>query len=167
MKRLSILIGLLTLMVGIAEAKGIVSYQGEIDLGYSYGISNDASECVHLHTIQGIKVGKYFSTGVGAGFDYYYNFDDSSEAMIPVYLNLKGYLPVGKKVSTYLSCDAGWSFGVTGDLNNNNGLTVTPAIGVVWGLFKAQVGYTIQNVKGVELGNLNMGAVQLKVGIMF
>ena len=79
MKRVSLFLSLLLLTVGFASAKGKVSYQGEVDLGYSFGVGKRASERVNIHTIQGIKVGKYFSTGIGTGFDFYYDFDDSSE----------------------------------------------------------------------------------------
>lgn len=167
MKRVSLFLSLLLLTVGFASAKGKVSYQGEVDLGYSFGVGKRASERVNIHTIQGIKVGKYFSTGIGTGFDFYYDFDDSSEAIVPVYLNLKGYYPVSKKVSPFVSCDVGLGVGVTGDLDNDTGLTVAPAVGVVWGVFKAQVGYNMQKVKNIDLGKLSMSSVQVKIGIMF
>lgn len=167
MKRVSLFLSLLLLTVGFASAKGQVSYQGEVDLGYSFGVGKRASERVNIHTIQGIKVGKYFSTGIGTGFDFYYDFDDSSEAIVPVYLNLKGYYPVSKNVSPFVSCDVGLGVGVTGNIDNDNGLTITPAVGIVWGVFKAQVGYNMQNIKNIDLGKLNMGSVQVKIGIMF
>ncbi|MBP3497768.1 MAG: hypothetical protein J6K33_08050 [Alistipes sp.] len=167
MKRVSLFLSLLLLTVGFASAKGKVSYQGEVDLGYSFGVGKRASERVNIHTIQGIKVGKYFSTGIGTGFDFYYDFDDSSEAIVPVYLNLKGYYPVSKNVSPFVSCDVGLGVGVTGDLDNDTGLTVAPAVGVVWGVFKAQVGYNMQKVKNIDLGKLSMSSVQVKIGIMF
>ena len=167
MKRVSLFLSLLLLTVGFASAKGKVSYQGEVDLGYSFGVGKRASERVNIHTIQGIKVGKYFSTGIGTGFDFYYDFDDSSEAIVPVYLNLKGYYPVSKNVSPFVSCDVGLGVGVTGDLDNDTGLTVAPAVGVVWGVFKAQVGDNMQKVKNIDLGKLSMSSVQVKIGIMF
>lgn len=167
MKRVSLFLSLLLLTVGFASAKGKVSYQGEVDLGYSFGVGKRASERVNIHTIQGIKVGKYFSTGIGTGFDFYYDFDDSSEAIVPVYLNIKGYYPVSKNVSPFVSCDVGLGVGVTGDLDNDTGLTVAPAVGVVWGVFKAQVGYNMQKVKNIDLGKLSMSSVQVKIGIMF
>ena len=167
MKRVSLFLSLLLLTVGFASAKGKVSYQGEVDLGYSFGVGKRASERVNIHTIQSIKVGKYFSTGIGTGFDFYYDFDDSSEAIVPVYLNLKGYYPVSKNVSPFVSCDVGLGVGVTGDLDNDTGLTVAPAVGVVWGVFKAQVGYNMQKVKNIDLGKLSMSSVQVKIGIMF
>lgn len=167
MKRLSIFIVLLAAIVGVASAKGNVQYQGEVDLGYSFGVGKSASERVNLHTIQGIRVGKYFSAGIGTGFDFYYDFDDSSEMIVPVYLNLKGYYPLSAKVSPYISCDIGVGVGVTGDVDNNAGLNISPAIGVVWGVFKAQVGYNLQKVNNLDMGKPALSSVQVKVGIMF
>ena len=158
MKRIYLLLGLLTLAVGIANAKGKVSYQGEVDLGYSFGVGKSAAERINIHTIQGIKVGKYFSTGIGTGFDFYYDFDDSSEAMVPVYLNLKGYYPVSEKVSPFISCDVGMGVGVTGDLDNDTGLNIAPAVGIV---------YNMQKVNNIDLGKPSMSSVQVKIGIMF
>lgn len=167
MKRLTILVAILTLFAGVAGAKGIVSYQGEIDLGYSYGYEDDAPESVNLHTIQGIKVGKYFSTGIGTGIDLYYNYDNTSEAMVPLYLNVKGYVPFGKNVSGFVSCDAGWAVGVTSDIKKLNGISITPSIGIVWGVVKVQVGYYMQSLDCLDLKLASMNAVQAKVGIMF
>lgn len=166
-RRFGILVALLVLSFSTVSAKGLVSYQGEVDLGYSYGLGKNASERVILHTIQGIKIGKYLSTGIGAGFDFYYAFDDSSEMIVPIYINIKGYLPTNKNISPYLSCDVGMGVGVTGDVDDKTGLTVSPAVGFVWGVFKAQIGYSLQNVKKLEFGDLSMGSVQLRIGIMF
>jgi hypothetical protein len=167
MRKFILFITALCCVIGSAEAKGKVEYQGEVDLGYSFGVGKAANERVNIHTIQGIRVGKYFSTGIGAGFDFYYNFDDTSEAIVPVYLNLKGYYPISAKVSPFISCDIGWGVGVTGDIDNDNGLTVAPAIGIVWGVFKAQVGYNMQKVDNIDLGKPSMSSVQVKIGIMF
>ena len=167
MKRFTILVAILSLFAGVAGAKGLVSYQGEIDLGYSYGIDSKASDCASIHTIHGIKVGKYFSTGIGIGFDLHYRYDDSSEAIVPLYLNFKGYLPLSKNVSSFLSCDAGWAMGFTGDIKYKNGLTVAPSIGIVWGVFKVQVGYNMTNLHYLDFRKPPMSAVQAKIGIMF
>ena len=167
MKRFTILVAILSLFAGVAGAKGLVSYQGEIDLGYSFGYEDSVPESVNIHTIQGIKVGKYFSTGIGSGLDFYYNYDDTSEAMVPLYLNVKGYLPFGDNVSGFISCDAGWALGVTDSIKKVNGITITPSIGIVWGVVKVQVGYYMQSLDCLDLKLARMNALQAKIGIMF
>ena len=116
---------------------------------------------VNLHTIQGIQVGKYFSTGLGLGLDYYHEFYDSGELVVPIYLNLKGYLPVSEKVSPYFSFDIGVGVGATEGVSGFSGMYCTPAIGVKAGKFKAQLGYNIQRVSEDGFG-INANAVQIK-----
>lgn len=167
MKRFTILVAILSLFAGVAGAKGLVSYQGEIDLGYAFGYEEFSPESVNLHTIQGIKVGKYFSTGIGSGLDFYYNYDDTSEVMVPLYLNVKGYLPLDDNLSGFISCDAGWAVGVTDDIKKVNGINITPAIGIVWGMVKIQVGYNMQSLNCLDLKIGAIRSIQAKIGIMF
>ena len=167
MKKLAFLIAALAICFGSAKGDNLVYYQGEIDFGYSFGVGGDASGRVNIHTIQGIGIGKYLSTGIGTGVDFHHNFDDTSEMIVPVFVNVKGYYPLGKKITPFLSCDAGVGVGVTGTIDNNCGFHVAPGIGFVWGLLKVQAGYNLQNVKNVDLGKLSMSSIQLKVGLMF
>ena len=140
-----------------------VKYHGEVDLGYSIGVGTFGTGRVNVHTIQGVQISKYFSTGVGVGIDYYH---ESSNIVLPIYLNLKGYLPVTEKVSPYLSFDIGAGIGLSEGVSGLSGLYCTPAIGVKAGIFKAQVGYNIQRISESGLG-INMNAVQIKLGVMF
>ena len=79
--------------------------------------------------------------------------------------HFKGYLPVSEKVAPYLSLDLGGGIGLTEDMNGS-GLYLTPAVGVKAGMFKAQLGYNIQQLS--ESGvSVNMNAVQIKLGVVF
>ena len=140
-----------------------VKYHGEVDLGYSIGVGTFAAGRVNVHTIQGVQISKYFSTGVGIGLDYYH---ESSDLVLPIYLNLKGYLPVTEKVSPYFSFDIGAGIGVTENVSGLSGLYCTPAVGLKAGKFKAQIGYNIQRISESGIG-INMNAVQIKLGLMF
>ena len=167
MKRVLFLVAILTLCFSSSRAEGVVNYQGEIECGYSLGMGGNATGRVNLHTIQGISIGKYLSTGVGAGLDYHYNFDETSELIVPVFLNVKGYLALGKKVTPFISCDAGVGFGMTGSVVDNMGLYVTPAVGFTAGIFKLQAGYNLQSLNIVNISNTAINSVQVKIGIMF
>lgn len=149
-----------------ANAQIPVQYQGEVDVGYSIGTGTFASNRVNLHTVQGVKIGQYFSTGIGVGLDYYHQIYDKGELVIPIYLNLKGYLPVSEKIAPYLSFDIGAGIGATAGVSGLSGVMYTPALGVKIGKFKVQVGYNVQRVSESGLG-FNMGAVQIKAGIVF
>lgn len=165
MKKLLLLVALAT-MAFTANAQTPVKYHGEVDLGYSIGVGTFSTGRVNLHTIQGVQIGRYFSTGVGLGLDYYHEFYDSGELAIPIYLNMKGYLPVSEKVAPYFSFDIGAGIGATSGISGMSGLYLTPAIGIKAGKFKAQIGYNVQRVSEDGVG-INMNAIQIKVGLMF
>ena len=149
-----------------ASAQIPIRYHGEVDLGYSLGIGTFASDRVNLHTIQGLKIGQYFSTGVGLGLDYHHQLYEKGELVVPVYLNLKGYLPVNNIVSPYISMDLGVGIGATEGVSGLSGLYFTPAVGVAINKFKVQLGYNLQRVSEMGIG-INVNAMQLKLGFVF
>lgn len=155
-----------TLLTARAQSPVSVKYHGEADLGYSIGVGTWATGRVNLHTVQGVQITKYFSTGVGLGLDYYHEPEEGGELVIPIYLNLKGYLPVGAKVSPYFSFDIGAGVGATEGVSGLSGLYCTPAVGIRAGRFKAQLGYNVQRFSESGVG-ISMNAIQIKAGLMF
>ncbi len=166
MKKLFILAVAAVMSVSVANAQVPVKYQGEVDFGYSIGVGTFSTGRVNVHTIQGARIGEYFSAGLGLGLDYYHEFYEQGELAIPIYLNLKGYLPVSEKVSPYFSFDIGVGIGATEGVSGLSGLYCTPSIGVKAGKFKAQLGYNIQRISESGIG-FNMNAIQIKVGVVF
>ena len=87
-------ITLLVIMIVTAftlNAQSLVKYHGEVNAGYSVGIGTFATNRVNVHTIQGVDISKYFSTGVGIGLDYYHELYEKGELVLPLCLNMKGY----------------------------------------------------------------------------
>jgi hypothetical protein len=168
MKRLFLLMIAIVFIASSASAQTPIKYQGEVDLGYSVGVGAFGEERVNVHLLNGVKVGEYFSTGVGLGLDYYHSLDNNGELFIPIYLNLKGYLPVSDIVNPYVSCDVGVGIGATRDVSSLSGLYLTPAIGLhikKWDtLF--QIGYNMQRVSYEGVG-VDVGALQFKFGLFF
>lgn len=150
-------------------AQSPIKYQGETDLAYSVGVGTFAQNRVSFHFINGIKAGNYFSTGVGVGLDFYHQMsEDKGELVIPVFLNLKGYLPVSNKVNPYLSFDIGAGIGATEGISGASGLYLMPAIGVNvkdWNTI-FQFGYNVQRFSESGIG-INVNAIQFKFGILF
>lgn len=172
MKKLFLLAVAAVMSVSVANAQVPVKYQGEVDLGYSIGVGTIALSRVNLHTIQSAKIGNYFSAGVGVGLDYYHDIDkymgdewSKGELILPLYLDLAGYVPASENVSLLASFDIGVGIGLTEGVSGYSGLYLTPAIGVKINKFKVQLGYTMQG--SGNLLDTTAGAVQIKVGIVF
>ena len=150
-------------MFGIASSYAqSVEYQGEVDLGYSFGIGDFGIDRINLHTVQGAKIGDHFSLGAGLGVDWYYN-EYGSDIMLPIYLNAKGYLPVSDKFSPFASLDLGYGVGVT---TNASGFYWSPSIGIKYSKLKVQIGYVSQSLSDSGV-SVSMSAFQFKVGLVF
>ncbi len=147
-----------------ANAQVTAKYQGEVDLGYSIGVGTFSTNRVNLHTVQGVKIADYFSAGLGLGLDYYH--EGSGELFVPIYLNMKGYIPVTDKLSPFVSLDLGYGIGATEGVSGSGGFLWSPSVGLRYDHFKFQVGYTSQRISESGIG-LNMNAVQFKIGIAF
>lgn len=158
-------------------------YQGEVDFGYSLGVGKLPSDRFNVSTVHGLEIEDYLFLGVGAGLDYhfveeniyadfgdddhYYGgyFEKDRMGFLPVFFNIKGYLPLDDDFMPFLSLDLGYSFCLSDD--GESGLYVTPSVGIrLFEDFKIQVGYNLQQMteRGVSL---NIGAVQFKVGYLF
>ena len=147
-------ITLLVIMIVTAftlNAQSLVKYHGEINAGYSVGIGTFATNRVNVHTIQGVDISKYFSTGVG---------------ILPLFLNMKGYLPATETVSPFFSLDLGVGIGLTKGVDGMAGFICTPSVGVKLSHCTLQVGYNMQRNSEYGFG-YTMGSIQMKLGYIF
>ena len=175
MKRIIILAIVAAMSVATALAQPAAKYHGEVNIGYSIGVGSVPINRVMLNTIQGVKIGDFFSTGLGVGLDWYRGLYadywesqgkvDSGELVMPLYLNVKGYLPINTNVSPYLTFDVGYGAGVTEGVKGFGGLYLTPGVGVCFGKIKAEIGFNIQQI--VENVKINANAVKLSIGYIF
>lgn len=166
MKKIILLLVAAVISASSAFAQVPIKYQGEVDLGFSFGVGTYAVNRVNVHTIQGVKIGDYFSAGIGLGTDIYVEKDVESDLFIPLYLNVKGYLPTSSKVTPYASFDIGGGFGASEYAKGLSGVMLCPAVGVKIGMFKAQLGYNVQKIS--ESGvSINFSSLQLKAGVVF
>ena len=182
---LALIVGLSTISFA-QESK--IKYHSEVEAGFTMGIGDLKCHQITIRTIQGVKIGQYFSAGGGIGVDYglssdfssAYEDDDyysdsykemaSSEgvgAMIPLFLNFKGYLPVGDKLSPYLSLNVGYKVAfVSNEVSDISGLMLEPAVGIKYKWMKAEIGYTLQNA-AINEQSTKLNGIHLKVGAMF
>lgn len=70
-----------------------------------------------LHTIHGVKIGDYFSIGLGLGIDFIIGADEEtvgsaelSGLLIPTYLDCKFWIPTKGKVTPFFMAEGGGSF---------------------------------------------------------
>ena len=123
-------------------------YQGEIAAAYGLGVGT-VSEVINtdrilFETVHGVRVNPYLFTGLGLGFNYFYESIDMVDkygwvidsydgaGVLSSFINLKGYYPTTEKFAVYLSLDLGAAFGVAGWADGTEFYTsVGP--GVNWG----------------------------------
>ena len=163
-----------------------IKYQGEVLTGYGIGIGNLQIDRTYIQTIHGLKFGDYFSAGIGIGMNITPAYDlnmtisvphappttiNSSTSLIsvPIFLNLKGYLPISKKLDLLLSMDVGHSIGVNGEIMSLNGLMINPAVGICFNnRLNFSFGYEHQKISTfIPFLTLNSGALSLKLGFLF
>ena len=95
--------------------KGYPRYQGDIYLGYA---GDDI--CLSLTTTHGIRINKYLFAGAGIGIEYgdlWFYHDRYKDWLcetsnIPLFINLKGYYPVAKKIEPYVSLSLGYAYNI-------------------------------------------------------
>lgn len=178
MKRILILVAVATLAAHTTSAQVNAKYQGEVNAGYSIGIGPFGMNRVNLHTVQGVKIGDYVSTGLGIGLDWWRGLyadyweeqgkADMGELSLPIYLNVKSHLPISETTAPYLTFDIGYNVGLTDGLEGFGGLYLTPGVGVKIGMFKAEVGFNIQKIDtGLDILDIKSNAIKLAVGVVF
>ncbi len=102
-------------------------YQGEIAVGYGVGVGA-ASDVINtdrivVETVHGARINPYVFVGAGLGINYFYgllddyNFyqgDDDTATILPLFADIKGYYPLSKKTAISLSLDLGAAIGIGG-----------------------------------------------------
>ncbi len=149
-----------------ASKNSAVKYQGELLTGFGAGLGDLPMDRIYLQTIQGVRISKYLYTGVGVGlsmimpYTFSYNLP---ELFMPIYLNIKSYLPVGEKTSMFASLNVGGSFGLTEGVVGTRGIMVCPAVGVsIKNKVNISLGYEMQKISESFI-SLNADAISLKI----
>ena len=147
-----------------AKAQGFeLWYQGEVDLGYSIGIGDLNVNRLNVSTVQGVRVGGFFSAGLSAGVDWYHGDGNSADFFIPVGVNIKGYIPLDN-YEPFATVDVGYGISAVEDMNG--GLHAGIGVGIMLSAFKIQAGYNVQQVSVFGIP-FNLSAVQVKLGVVF
>ncbi len=177
MKKLLLCIAIMmTLTSSLFSQDKKIKYQGEAFLGATVLMAPEAViGSVSMNLITGARFGKYFAMGIGTGLnDYVYKINNQLIwfPALPVYLNVKGYLPVGKKNNLFISIDGGYLFHLTDIDGVTGGYTFSPAIGMGFGVGKkdkqinCSIGYILQSLRLTGTLENNSG-VAFKVAFQF
>ena len=153
--------------VSVAHAQLPVKYHGELNFGYSIGIGDEGYSRINIQTVQGISLTDFFSVGIGTGIDV--RPEDDGELFIPLFLNMKGYLPLRRPVTPFVSLDLGYEFGVTDNVKFLDGFMWMPAVGIRYKNLMCQVGFLCHRID-IGLGGTSWhssNAIQIKLGVAF
>ncbi|MEP7168137.1 MAG: hypothetical protein ABI855_02080 [Bacteroidota bacterium] len=121
------------------KSSSFIKYTNLTQLGFAFGVGamphtygNNKTNIIRMSTINGIKIGSYFSTGIGIGLDYYF-YHNQNSLSLPVYLDLRFNI-LGNQVTPVIFFNIGNSFKTnTNDgyyYNNYNGLMFEPGFEV-------------------------------------
>ena len=110
-----------------------LKYQGEVNTSFSFSIDEETSN-LNLEVINGVRFSRYFFAGAGIGATASF----SDEAIIfPIFVDLKGYMPVSRKVDLMAGVDVGTKLDYTYDMTG--GFLFRPEFGLNFPL-KRKVG---------------------------
>ena len=166
MKRLLFLCAIMVASLPYANAQNKAYYHGEFELGYSSSVGNVAIDRFNFHLINGISLNDYFACGIGIGIDGY-TYLKQIYHVLPVYANMKGFIPANDNITPYISLSCGIGFGISEYISKESGLSLESSIGMrLFENYKLEIGYHSQRISNEGLG-INLGAIQLKVGFMF
>lgn len=170
----------LCLLLSSAAFAQSIKYQGEVQVGYGFGVGNISVDRVSAHMINGARINQYLSAGIGVGLDYYFD-DGESYLSLPIYANVKGYLPISGMVNLFASLDCGYSVSLAGEEQGGwkadmKGFLITPAVGASIKIADSKainlsVAYMSQKLaygrSGGSTTKDNGNAVGLRVGYAF
>lgn len=99
-----------------AQNTKLFKYQGEVDAMYSFGLDDETNN-INIEIVNGVRFSRYFYAGVGIGATA--NFSDDA-VLVPIYLDVKGFLPVTNKMDLVAGLDLGtkldYFYGTSGGL---------------------------------------------------
>ena len=123
--RILCLLTLLVLPLGVcAQDVKYFKYQGEVNVSYTFDMSEELNN-LNLEVINGVRFSRYLFAGAGIGA----TADLSDEAIIfPIFVDVKGYLPVARKLDLTAGVDVGTKLDYTYDMTG--GLMFRPEFGL-------------------------------------
>lgn len=154
-------------------------YQGEVAFAYGSAVSEGMQDLfprIVFETVHGVRINPYLFAGVGLGINYFYKdiyFSNgwniyelgNSGTVLPVFANVKGYLPVSSKAALNLSWDLGAAIGVGGYFNEGTEFYTSIGPGVTFGRQSGGVRGDF-SIRFQHMGE-GLNAILFRIGIGF
>lgn len=156
-----------------ATSQQTVRYQGDVEIGYSFGVSDAGFSKINVHSTHGVRINPYVFFGAGTGLDCFTDYKyDCQELSLPLYVNGKFYAPVSTKSNLFFSVNLGYSVGLTEGVKDLGGLLLNPSIGISIHLYNEKVlflsvGYTLQKWSLAGINVANDHSIPLRIGCVF
>ena len=115
----------------VTDENSGVRYQGRIENGYAFKMTDDDFSHLKFSFINGFKFNKHISLGLGTGVRYY---DELDEVLIPIFTDFRVNF-LKHKVSPYVGVGLGYSFNVS-DNFEGAGLMGNLGLGVIFNFNK-------------------------------
>ena len=155
-------------------------YQGEFAFAYGLAVSEGTGDLfprIVFETVHGVRINPYLFAGVGVGVDYFYkdlyiynNWGRVLEGyrggtVLPVFANVKGYLPVSRTVALNLSWDLGAAIGIGGYFSGGTEFYTSIGPGVTFGRQSGGVRGDF-SIRFQHMGE-GLNAILFRIGIGF
>ena len=153
-------------------------YQGELAFAYglAVGTGSDIYSRLVFETVHGARISPYAFIGAGLAINHFYKdqviFEeywvtqkDNRGTLLPLFVNIKGYLPVSRKVAFYLSGDMGAALDLSNSFDEKTKLYVAAGPGVTFG---RQNGGTLGDfsIRFQHIGD-GLDAILFRIGVNF
>lgn len=136
------------------------------ELGYTFG--DNEGERVELLTAAGSQINPYLFVGAGVGLNYYTS-DGDNGFVLPIYADLRGYVPTGSAVHPYIDLKPGYGVNLS-DGDSDGGFYINATAGIEIQHFTIGIGYASQSLSFDTYygsGSVSSGGFTAKVGFTF
>lgn len=161
-----LLLLLFAVLCAYAKAQNSPRYQGEVNIGYGFGMGDYQMDRFYIETIHGVRIIPNLFLGAGAGLALL----DNGHATIPVFADIKGYL-TKSKIAPYIFANLGYGFGDEKGFYGAGGLgvdfSVAPTLGVFINIGYQSLGIADNIQENGTYGPSNMGAFLIQAGFRF
>ncbi|HJA98687.1 MAG TPA: hypothetical protein H9779_03695 [Candidatus Alistipes avicola] len=144
--------------------------------GLAVGTGSDIYSRLVFETVHGARISPYAFIGAGLAINHFYKdqviFEeywvtqkDNRGTLLPLFVNIKGYLPVSRKVAFYLSGDMGAALDLSNSFDEKTKLYVAAGPGVTFG---RQNGGTLGDfsIRFQHIGD-GLDAILFRIGVNF